>query len=64
MSPPVLDYPRKQDRFTLTTDALDIGLEAELSASKNTITEFASRTLTPVREITQQQRKNVLQSYG
>ena len=48
MLQPVLDYLRKQDRFTLTTDALDIGLGAKLSTSKNTIIEFASRTLTPV----------------
>ena len=47
MSPPVLDYPRKQDRFTLTTDASYIGLGAVLSTSKNAVIEFASRTLPP-----------------
>ena len=30
-SPPVLDYPMPTDRFTLTTDASDVGLGAILS---------------------------------
>ena len=47
MSPPVLDYPRKQDHFNLTTDASDIGLGTVVSTSRNTVIEFASRTFTP-----------------
>ena len=46
MSPPVLDYPRKHDHFTLTTDASDVGLGAVLSTSRNTVIEYASRALT------------------
>ena len=46
MSPPILDYPRKHDHFTLTTDASDVGLGAVLSTPRNTVIEFASRALT------------------
>ena len=46
MSPPVLDYPRRHDHFTLTTDASDVGLGAVLSTPRKTVIEFASRALT------------------
>ena len=44
-SPPVLDYPMPTDRFTLTTDASDVGLGAILSTERGTTIEFASRAL-------------------
>jgi len=46
MSPPILDYPKRTDHFTLTTDASDVGLGAVLSTSRHTVIEFASRALT------------------
>ena len=46
MSPPILDYPRQEDHFTLTTDASDVGLGAVLTTSRGTVIEFASRALT------------------
>jgi len=46
MSPPILDYPKQNDHFILTTDAFDKGLGAMLSTSRQTVTEFASRALT------------------
>ena len=45
ISPPVLDYPRGSDKFTLTTDASDAGLGAVLSTARGTVVEYASRTL-------------------
>ena len=54
MSPPVLDYPRKHDHFTLTTDASDVGLGAVLSTPRNTVIEYASRALTPAEKKTSQ----------
>ena len=46
MSPPILDYPRQEDHFTLTTYASDVGLGAVLTTSRGTVIEFASRALT------------------
>jgi len=46
MSPPILDYPKQTDHFTLTTDASDVELRAVLSTSRHTVIEFASRALT------------------
>ena len=46
MSPPILDYPRQEDHFKLTTDASDVGLGAVLTTSRGTVIEFASRALT------------------
>ena len=45
MSPPLLDYPLKNDQFVLTTDASDSGLGAILSTARGTVIEYASRTL-------------------
>jgi len=45
-SPPILDYPKRQDHFILTTDACDVGLGAVLSTSRQTVIEYASRALT------------------
>ena len=45
ISPPILDYSQKQDRFTLITDASDLGLGAVLSTSMGTVIEFASGAL-------------------
>lgn len=44
-SPPVLDYPRKTDKFVLTTDASDVGIGAVLSTARGTVVEYASHTL-------------------
>jgi len=46
MLPPILDYPKRTDHFTLTTDVSDVGLGAVLSTSRHTVIEFASRALT------------------
>ena len=45
VSPPLLDYPRKEDLFVLATDASDVGLGAVLSTNRGTVVEYASRTL-------------------
>ena len=45
MTPPLLDYPRRDDQFVLATDASDIGLGAVLSTNCGTVVEYASRTL-------------------
>ena len=45
VSPPLLDYPLKNDQFVLTTDASDSGLGAILSTARGTVIEYASRTL-------------------
>lgn len=45
LTPPLLDYPRKDDQFVLATDASDIGLGAVLSTNRGTVVEYASRTL-------------------
>ena len=47
ISPPLLDYPRSNDHFILTTDASEVGLGAVLSTQRGTIIEFASRVLSP-----------------
>ena len=44
LTPPFLDYPRKDDQFVLATDASDIGLGAVLSTNCGTVVEYASRT--------------------
>lgn len=64
MSPPVLDYPRKHDHFTLTTDVSDVRLGAVLSTSRNTVIKFASRPLTSVERNYTRTKRNVWQSYG
>ena len=46
VSSPILDYPRQNDKFVLTTDASDTGLGAVLSTERGTVIEYASRTLT------------------
>ena len=46
VSPPILDYPKPNDHFILTTDASDVGLGAILSTARGTTIEYASRTLT------------------
>ena len=45
ISPPILDYPHKNDQFVLTTDAYDTGLGAVLSTTRGPVIEYASRTL-------------------
>ena len=45
MSPPLLDYPRKEDLFVLATDASDVGLGTVLSTNRGTVVEYASCTL-------------------
>ena len=45
VSPPLLDYPQRNDQFILTTDASDAGLGAVLSTTRGTVIEYASRTL-------------------
>ena len=45
LTPPLLDYPRRDDQFVLATDASDIGLGAVLSTNRGTVVEYASRTL-------------------
>lgn len=45
VSPPVLDYPQRTDKFVLTTDASDVGIGAVLSTARGTVVEFASHTL-------------------
>ena len=45
LTPPLLDYPRKDDQFVLATDASDIGLGTVLSTNRGTVVEYASRTL-------------------
>jgi len=45
LTSPLLDYPRKNDKFVLATDASDIGLGAVLSTNRGTVIEYASRTL-------------------
>jgi len=47
MSSPIVDYPRRHDHFTLTTDASDAGLGVILSTPRKTVIEFVSRHLTP-----------------
>ena len=47
ISPPLLDYPRSNDHFILTTDASEVGLGAVLSTQRGTTIEFASRVLSP-----------------
>ena len=44
-SPPILDYPQKNDHFVLTTDASNTGLGAVLSTTRGSVIEYASRTL-------------------
>ena len=44
-SPPVLDYPRRTDKFILMTDASDVGLGAVLSTARGTVVEYTSRAL-------------------
>ena len=41
-SPPILDYPRRSDIFTLNTDSTDVGLGAVLSTSRGTVVEYTS----------------------
>ena len=45
LTPPVLDYPRKDDQFMLATDASGTGLGAVLSTNRGTVVEYTSRTL-------------------
>ena len=45
ISPPVLDYPRKNDQFIVMTDASDNGIGAILSTKRGTVVEYASRVL-------------------
>ena len=45
-NPPILDYPKQQDTFVLTTDTSDTGLGAVLSTARGTVVEYASHTLT------------------
>ena len=45
MSPPLLDYPQRNDQFILTTDTSDAGLGAVLSTTRGTVIEYASQTL-------------------
>jgi len=42
----ILDYPKQNDHFILTTNASDKGLGAMLSTSRQTVIEFTSRALT------------------
>ena len=51
MSPPLLDYPLKNDQFVLITDALDRGLGAILSTARGTVIEYTSRTLSSAEKI-------------
>jgi len=43
LTSPLLDYPRKDDKFVLATDASE--LEAVLSTKRGSVIEYASRTL-------------------
>ena len=52
MSPPLLDYPLKNDQSVLTTDALDSSLGAILSTARGTVIEYASRTLSSAKCLT------------
>ena len=45
ISPPVLDYPRKNNQFVVMTDASDNGIGAILSTRRGTVMEYASRVL-------------------
>jgi len=45
MTSPLLDYPKPNDLFVLTTDASEVGLGTVLSTERGTIIEFASRAL-------------------
>ena len=45
VSPPILDYPTRDDHFVLTTDALDMGVGAILSTLRGIVVEYASRSL-------------------
>ena len=45
VSPPLLDYPLKNDQFVLFTDASDSGLGAAFSIARGTVIEYARRTL-------------------
>ena len=47
MISPLLDYPKLNDHFVLTTDASEVGLGAVLSTRRGTTIEFASRVLSP-----------------
>jgi len=58
MSPPILDYTKWTDHFTLITDAADVGLGGVLSASRHTVIEFASWALTATEKSTPHQRKS------
>ena len=45
VSPPLLDYPLKNDKFVLSTDVSDNSLGAVLSTARGTVIEYVSRTL-------------------
>ena len=45
VSPPILDYPTRDDHFVLTTDASDVGVGAILSTLRGIVVEYASRSL-------------------
>ena len=45
LTPPLLDYPRKDDQSAFAIDASDIGLGAVLSTNRGTVVEYASHTL-------------------
>ena len=47
ISPPLLDYPKLNDYFVLTTDASEVGIGAILSTRRGTTIEFDSRVFSP-----------------
>ena len=59
VSPPLLDYPLKNDQFVLSTDTSDSDLGAVLSTARGTVIEYASRT-----KNMPQQRRSVWQLFG
>ena len=50
LTQPLLDYPKRNDQFVLTTDAYEIDLGAVLSTQRGTVIEYASRTLSKAEE--------------
>ena len=61
VSPPLLDYPQRNDQFVLTTDASDADLRAVLSTTRGTVIEYVSRTLSNAEKLMSQLRKNAWQ---